>query len=51
MFIYRKSIYATFYLKLCQDFCILGSENGLYKVLAVKKLSLKVVNNTLTIGL
>ena len=35
--IYRKSYYATFYLKLRQDFCISRSENGLYKVFAVKK--------------
>ena len=53
--IYRKSYYATFYLKLRQDFCISRSENGLYKVFAVKKKkkkkkSLKVVNNKTTTG-
>ena len=35
--IYRKSNYETFCPKLRQDFSISRSENGLYKVLAVKK--------------
>ena len=48
--IYRQSNYATFYLKLRQDFCISDSDNGLCKGLSVKK-SLKVVNNTPTIML
>ena len=49
--IYRKSNYATFYLFLY--FSIVHSDNGLYiyTVLSVEKKSLKVVNNTPTIGL
>ena len=27
----------TFCFKLCEDFCTLGIENGLYKVLVVKR--------------
>ena len=47
--IYRKSNCATFCFKLCEDFCTLGIENGLYKVLVVKrKKILKEVNNTTT---
>ena len=46
--IYRKSNYATFYIKLRQDFCISGcDDNKVYKVLSVEKKSLKVVNNTI----
>ena len=33
-----------------QDFCISGSENGLYKNLSSQKKSLKVVYNTTTVG-
>ena len=48
--IYHKFTYATFHHKLQQDYYISESDNGLYKVLPVERKSLKVVNNTLTIG-
>ena len=36
--IYRKSHYATFCIKLRQDFCISGyDDNKVYKVLSVEK--------------
>ena len=44
--IYRKSNYATFCFTLRQDFCISGIENGLYKVLLVKKKKNKQKNQT-----
>ena len=44
--IYRKFNYATFCFTLRQDFCISGIENGLYKVLLVKKKKNKQKNQT-----
>ena len=52
---YRKSNYATFYLKLREDFYIAGRNNGLCKILSAEKITKSSnynsnnSNNTLTI--
>ena len=49
--IYLKSNYATFYLKLCQEFFYFRTWQRVIKSLIIWKKSLKVVNNTPATGI